>query len=83
MRSCITVPMRSRSNKVILILYIIFAAYVVYVAIFLASMLFRSASDIKAKAKGLPNYMSDTEIDEIRVSESGSLDQQLQEAFKK
>ena len=67
----------------VLFLYFIFAVYAVYSAILLASMLFRSSSGVKYKVKGLPKYMSDTDINKIKVSQVGSLNQQLGVAFDK
>ncbi|KAF0300417.1 calcium-binding protein [Amphibalanus amphitrite] len=83
MKTCINMPIRSSRNKIILTLYLVFAVYLIYVIIFLASMLFRSASDVKTKIRALPKYMSDAEIDKIRVLEVGTLQQQLQQAFGK
>ena len=83
MKTCINMPIRSSRNKIILTLYLLFAVYLIYVIIFLASMLFRSASDVKTKIRALPKYMSDAEIDKIRVLEVGTLQQQLQQAFGK
>ena len=83
MKACVNIPLRSNKNKIILTLYIIFAVYLVYVIIFLASTLFKSASNVKGKVKRLPQYLSDAEINKIKVLEVGSLNQQLSEAFGK
>ncbi|XP_037075696.1 45 kDa calcium-binding protein-like [Pollicipes pollicipes] len=75
--------MAAMKSRRVFILYIIFVVYVTVVMLFIASMLFRSATSKNDGVKGLPRYMNEEEVGMVKIRGDGTLNEQLKIAFEK